>query len=68
MSMQLIRPSDRIFIAGARGMAGSAIVRALKRSGYGNPEKAGALLTPNRQELDSKTGMYDSGLHQKSQM
>ena len=33
-------------------MAGSAIVRALKRSGYGNQEKAGALLTPNRQELD----------------
>ena len=33
-------------------MAGSAIVRALKRSGYGNPEKGGELLTPSRQELD----------------
>ena len=33
-------------------MAGSAILRALQRSGYGNPEKGGELLTPNRQELD----------------
>ena len=29
--MRLIQPSDRFFVAGARGMAGSAIVRALKR-------------------------------------
>ena len=50
--MRLIQPSDRVFIAGARGMAGSAIVRALKRSGYGNPNKGGELLTPSRQELD----------------
>ena len=28
METRLIRPSDRIFVAGARGMAGSAIVRA----------------------------------------
>ena len=52
MKMRLIQPSDRIFVAGARGMAGSAIVRALKRSGYGDPAQDGALLTPNRQELD----------------
>ena len=50
--MSLIKPSDRIFVAGARGMAGSAITRALKRSGYGNPDQRGALLTPNREELD----------------
>ena len=37
--MRLIQPSDRFFVAGARGMAGSAIVRALKRSGYGDPAK-----------------------------
>ena len=48
----LIKPSDKIFVAGARGMAGSAIVRALQRAGYGNPEKGGCLLTPPRQELD----------------
>tara|TARA_Y100000004_G_scaffold196914_1_gene268740 strand:+ start:11595 stop:12557 length:963 start_codon:yes stop_codon:yes gene_type:complete len=35
-----------IFIAGARGMVGSAIVRALRKDGYNN------LLTPNREELD----------------
>ena len=50
--MSLIRPSDRFFVAGARGMAGSAIVRALKRNGYGDQVKGGALLTPNREELD----------------
>ena len=52
MTMKLIKPSDHIFIAGARGMAGSAIVRALKRNGYGMHAKGGALLTPNREELD----------------
>ena len=52
MAMSLIQPSDRFFVAGARGMAGSAIVRALKRSGYGDPASGGELLTPNRQELD----------------
>ena len=52
MVMRLIQPSDHIFVAGARGMAGSAIVRALKRSGYGDPAQGGALLTPSRQELD----------------
>ena len=52
MVMRLIQPSDRFFIAGARGMAGSAIVRALKRNGYGDPAQGGELLTPNRQELN----------------
>ena len=33
-------------------MAGSAIVRAFLRNGYGNPDKGGELLTPNRQELN----------------
>ena len=33
-------------------MAGSAIVRALGRHGYGNSSNGGALLTPNRDELD----------------
>ena len=45
MAMRLIQPSDR-FVAGARGMAGSAIVRALKRNGYGDPVQGGELLTP----------------------
>ena len=52
MTVRLIKPSDRFFVAGARGMAGSAIVRALKRNGYGNPDQDGQLITPSRQELD----------------
>ena len=50
--MCLIQPSDRFFVAGASGMAGSAIVRALQRNGYGDPDKGGELLTPSRQELN----------------
>ena len=46
--MRLIKPSDRFFVAGARGMAGSAIVRALQRSGYGDPVKGGELLTDQK--------------------
>ena len=52
MGKLLIQPGDRFFVAGASGMAGGAIVRALKRSGYGDPAKGGELLTPNRQELN----------------
>ena len=44
--MSLIHSSDRIAIFGGRGMAGSAIARALVREGYLNQ------LTPIRQELD----------------
>lgn len=43
---KLINKEDRFFIAGHRGMAGSAICRALQRSGYEN------LLTASRDELD----------------
>jgi GDP-L-fucose synthase len=46
----LITPADRIFVAGHRGMAGSAICRALQRSGYSN------LLTASRGELDLEDG------------
>ena len=42
----LINKNDRIFIAGHRGMAGSAICRALKAQGYKNK------LIATRQELD----------------
>ena len=43
---KLINRDDRFFVAGHRGMAGSAICRALQRSGYDN------LLTASRDELD----------------
>ena len=46
----LITPVDRIFVAGHRGMAGSAICRALQRAGYTN------LLTATRAELDLEDG------------
>ena len=42
----MISPSDRIFVTGHRGMAGSAICRALQRKGYNN------LFTATRTELD----------------
>ena len=48
----LIHPTDRIFVAGHRGMAGGAICRALRRAGYGNPDQGGALLTASRTDLD----------------
>ena len=46
----LITPNDRFAIFGARGMAGSAISRALDRAGYNQQ------LKPGRQELD----LFDS--------
>jgi len=46
----LITPADRIFVAGHRGMAGSAICRALQRAGYSN------LLMASRAELDLEDG------------
>jgi GDP-L-fucose synthase len=43
---KLISPTDPIFVAGHRGMAGSAICRTLQRAGYGE------ILTASRSELD----------------
>jgi GDP-L-fucose synthase len=45
-SSALIQPDQRIFVAGHRGMAGSAICRALQARGYQQ------LLTASRSELD----------------
>ena len=50
-SQLLITPADRIYVAGHRGMAGSAICRALMAKGYGEAG-GGALLTASRSELD----------------
>tara|TARA_B100001248_G_scaffold95133_1_gene70657 strand:- start:3673 stop:4641 length:969 start_codon:yes stop_codon:yes gene_type:complete len=44
--VKYISKEDKVFIAGHRGMVGSAITRNLKNSGYLN------LLTANRSELD----------------
>jgi GDP-L-fucose synthase len=48
--INLITPADRIFVAGHRGMAGSAICRALQRAGYGQ------ILIASREELDLLDG------------
>ena len=45
-------PNDKIFIAGANGMAGSAIKRALIKYGYGMESMQGKLLYPNSKELN----------------
>lgn len=50
--MALLHPTDRIFVAGHRGMAGSAISRALQRRGFAEAAQGGALLVADRQELD----------------
>ena len=52
MGMNLLKPCDRMFVAGAGGMAGSAIVRALRRKGYGDPAQGGELLTPRRKDVN----------------
>tara|TARA_B100000700_G_C15062474_1_gene866808 strand:- start:11941 stop:12948 length:1008 start_codon:yes stop_codon:yes gene_type:complete len=49
---KLISLNDRIFIAGATGMAGSAICRSLVASGYGDKRNGGCLLIPSHNELD----------------
>ena len=49
---KLISKSERFFIAGSRGMAGQAIVKTLRSSGYGEKKNGGILLTPPRKELN----------------
>ena len=44
--------NDKIFIAGASGMAGSAIKRELKNKGYGLENCSGKILTPSSEELN----------------
>ena len=46
LTQTLIKPSNKIYVAGHRGMAGSAICRALSKAGYSN------LLTSPRADLN----------------
>ena len=43
---------EKILVAGAKGMVGSAICRALKKSNYGNPKNGGSILSPSKKELN----------------
>ena len=47
-----IKLSDKIFVSGSNGLAGSSIVRSLKKYGYGNKNFGGRIYAPTRAELD----------------
>ncbi len=47
-----ISPKDKIFVAGASGMVGSAIYKKLLFKGYGNKDLGGEIFAPNRKELN----------------
>lgn len=49
---KLIEYNEKIFIAGASGMAGSAIAKVLKKNNYGNKVHNGLILTPSRKKLN----------------
>ena len=44
--------NDRFLVAGASGMAGSAINRNLIKNGYGDKKNGGIIFTPSRKELN----------------
>tara|TARA_A100001011_G_scaffold310090_1_gene326606 strand:- start:1009 stop:2010 length:1002 start_codon:yes stop_codon:yes gene_type:complete len=46
--------TDKIFIAGASGMAGKSITNLLKKNGYGSKDSGGSILTPSSSELNLK--------------
>ena len=48
--MNVLTPPDRVFVAGHRGLVGSALVRRLERDGLS--QTAGNLILRTRQELD----------------
>ncbi len=50
--MKKISLEDTILVAGARGMAGSAIHKNLINSGYGNKKYGGKIFTPNSNNLN----------------
>ena len=52
MPQNLIDLSDKIFLAGAKGMVGSSIYRALLAHGYGQNRNGGKILNPSREQLN----------------
>ena len=51
-NLKKINLDEKIFVAGASGMAGSAIIRMLEKSGYGKRFNNGEILKPNSKELN----------------
>ena len=49
---KLINKEEKFFIAGANGMVGSAICKALKNNDYGLKEFGGVIMTPSKEELN----------------
>ena len=58
--MSLIKKTQKIFIAGSKGMVGSAIKRKLDKDGYSN------LICPSRDELDLKNNYSVSEWYKKN--
>ena len=50
--MSLMNKSDKIFVAGHKGMAGRAICKSLIKYGYCNNEFGGSLIIKEREELN----------------
>ena len=59
--MKLISLREKIFIAGSKGMAGSAICRSFKKHRYGSNTNGGELLLPDRHELNLLQVCYTLG-------
>ena len=54
--------NDKIFVAGHKGLVGSAIVRALKERGYNN------IITRNRQQCDLINPIHVKALFEENQI
>jgi len=52
LNSKKINLDERILVAGANGMAGSAITKTLIEEGYGNKNLGGILFTPSKKEVD----------------
>ncbi len=52
MNKKKITYEEKIFVAGANGMVGSAVCKSLKEYGYGNKDLGGEILKPNKKELN----------------
>ena len=50
--MKKINPTDKFFIAGAKGMVGKAVKKCLLKNGYGKSNLKPNLLTPSKKELN----------------